>query len=88
MRGDIYSRGSPKRRPTEWEDEAKRESDNLPGIDSPGVVMSAAEDLAASQAELPAPDMGAALRDRAIDLAATGRADPPTNDESGPVSER
>jgi hypothetical protein len=88
MRGDIYSRESPKRHPTEWEDEAKRESDNPPGIDSPGVVMSAAEDLAASQAELPAPDMDAALRDRAIDLAATGRADPPTNNESGPVSER
>jgi len=48
--------------------------------------MSAADDLTASQAELPAPDMDAALRDRAIDLAATGRADPPTNNEGGPDS--
>ena len=86
MRGDIYSRGSSKRRPTEWEAEETRESDNPPGSESPGVVMSAADDLTASQAELPAPDMDAALRDRAIDLAATGRADPPTNNEGGPDS--
>ena len=79
--------GRLKRHPTEWEDEAKRSSDALTA-GPPEEPMSAAEALAASGAELPAPDMNAALRDRTTDLAATGRDDPPQDGGGGASNER
>jgi hypothetical protein len=84
MRGPRPGRVT--RHPTEWEDEEKRNSDALSAAPPEG-PMSAAEALAASGAELPAPDMNAALRDRIIDLATTGRDDPPQDGGGGTSGE-
>jgi hypothetical protein len=86
---EQYWKGGPSKRdlsfrarlnpPTPWEIAHQREADAGEGT-GPGELprgMSPAEALSAAEADLPAPDMRAALRDRAMDLGESGAAEAP-----------
>jgi hypothetical protein len=77
--GLVGHPGGWKHRPEGWELEGKREVDAAEGVAHGELPpdMSQAEALSASEAELPAPDMTAAIRDRMIDLGEPGPADAP-----------